>query len=143
MKLAEQLEAIITNRLAQDNLTLPLLAPIAAKVNEVVRRSDATVKELTETVQMDPILAALIMKQAGQFGIKTLEQASNKLGPQRVRSVLAEACGRKVMESRDHKTLEAVRLIWEHARAVGLLAQFEVVSTEVPSLIPGGRTRSR
>ena len=85
MKLGEQLELIITNRLAQDNLTLPLLAPIVAKVNEVVRRSDASLKEMTELSQMDPVLVALIMRQAAGFGSKTLEQGTAKLGTQRVR----------------------------------------------------------
>ena len=46
MKLAEQLEIILENRIAQDNLTLPLLPAIVAKANDVVRRTDATVKDL-------------------------------------------------------------------------------------------------
>ena len=132
MKLGEQLELIITNRLAQDNLTLPLLAPIVAKVNEVVRRSDASLKEMTELSQMDPVLVALIMRQAAGFGSKTLEQGTAKLGTQRVRGILAEACGRKVMESRDQKTMETTRSIWEHCRAVGLLAQRVGVLSGVP-----------
>jgi HD-like signal output (HDOD) protein len=132
MKLGEQLEAIITNRLTQDNLTLPLLAPIAAKVNELVRRSDASIKEMSEMVQIDPVLAALTMRQAAAFGSKTLENAAVKLGAQRLRGVLAEACGRKVMESRDHKTMETTRSIWEHCRAVGLLAQRVGVLAGVP-----------
>jgi HD-like signal output (HDOD) protein len=132
MKLAEQLETIIVNRLAQDNLMLPLLAPIAGKVNELVRRSDASVKEFTDVIQNDPLLTALTVRSASTLGTSTLEQTINKLGAQRVRGILAEAGGRKVMESRDGKTMETTRLIWEHSRAVGMLSQRIGVLAGVP-----------
>jgi putative nucleotidyltransferase with HDIG domain len=134
MKLAEQLELILDNRIAQDNLTLPLLPAIAGRANDVVRRPDATVKDLVATVDLDPILAALVMRQAGSANCRTLEQAVAKLGPQKVRSILAETSSHRVMESRDSKSAEATRLIWEHSRAVALMAQDVAVlaGVEVP-----------
>lgn len=123
MKLAEQLEIILDNRIAQDNLTLPLLPAIAGRANDVVRRPDATPKDLVATVELDPILAALVMRQAGSAGCLTLEQAVTKLGPQKVRTILAESSSHRVMESRDPKSAEATRLIWEHCRAVAIMAQ--------------------
>lgn len=123
MKLAEQLELILDNRIAQDNLTLPLLPAIAARANDVVRRPDATPKDLTATIELDPILAALVMRQAASPGCRTLEQAVTKLGPQKVRTILAETSSHRVMESRDPKSAEATRLIWEHGRGVAILAQ--------------------
>ena len=50
MKLAEQLEMILGNRIAQDNLTLPLLPAIVAKANDVARRNDATAKDILGTI---------------------------------------------------------------------------------------------
>jgi putative nucleotidyltransferase with HDIG domain len=123
MKLAEQLELILDNRIAQDSLTLPLLPAMAAKANDVVRKPDATVKDLIATIELDPILAALVMRQAAPLGCKTLDQAANKLGQQKIRSILAEASSHRVLESRDSKASEATRLIWEHGRAVAILAQ--------------------
>jgi putative nucleotidyltransferase with HDIG domain len=123
MKLAEQLELILDNRIAQDNLSLPLLPAVAARANDVVRRPDATPKDLVATIEIDPILAALVMRQAGSAGCRTLEQAVTKIGPQKVRSILAESSSHRVMESRDQKSAEATRLIWEHCRAVAILAQ--------------------
>lgn len=111
---------------------LPLLAPIAGKVNELVRRSEVSVKELTDIIQNDPLLAALTVRSAATVGTSTLEQTISKLGAQRVRGILAEACGRKVMESRDTKTMETTRLIWEHSRAVGMLSQRIGVLAGVP-----------
>ncbi len=123
MKLAEQLELILDNRIAQDNLTLPLLPAIAARANDVVRRPDATAKDLVATVELDPILTALVMRQAGSANCRTLEQAVATLGAQKVRSILAETSSHRVVESRDSKSAEATRLIWEHSRAVALMAQ--------------------
>jgi putative nucleotidyltransferase with HDIG domain len=123
MKLAEQLEIILENRIAQDSLTLPLLPPIAARANEVVRRADATVKDIVTTLEIDPILAAMVMRQGAASGSRTLEQSVGKISVQKVRSILAEASTRRVVESRDAKTAEATKLLWEHSRAVAILAQ--------------------
>lgn len=123
MKLAEQLELILDNRIAQDNLTLPLLPAVAARANDVVRRPDATPKDLVATVEIDPILAAIVMRQAGSAGCRTIEQAVTKLGAQKVRSIFAESASHRVVESRDAKSAEATRLIWDHARAVAIMAQ--------------------
>ena len=116
-------ERRIDNRIAQDNLTLPLLPAIAARANDVVRKPDASIKDLVATVELDPILAALVMRQANGSGARTLEQAVSKLGHQKIRSILAESSSHRVMESRDSKSADATRLIWEHVRAVAILAQ--------------------
>lgn len=123
MKLAEQLELILDNRIAQDNLTLPLLPPVAAKANDVVRRTDAASKDLVSTIELDPVLAALVMRQSASAGARTLEQAVTKLGAQKVRAILAESSSHRVVESRDPKSAEATRLLWEHVRAVAIIAQ--------------------
>jgi putative nucleotidyltransferase with HDIG domain len=123
MKLAEQLEIILENRIAQDSLTLPLLPAIAAKTNEIVRRADATVRDLVASIEIDPILGALVMRQAASAGSRTFEQAVTKLGIPKVRSIMAETSSHRVTDSRDPKTVEATRLLWDHARAVAILAQ--------------------
>lgn len=123
MKLAEQLEVILENRIAQDNLTLPLLPPMVARTNDVVRRNDATAKDLVATIEVDPILAAMVMRQGAPAHCRTLDQVVSKVGVQKIRSLLAEACSHRVSESRDAKTAEATRLLWDHARAVAVLAQ--------------------
>lgn len=136
MKLAEQLEMILANRIAQDNLTLPLVPAIAAKANDVVRRNDATPKDVVATIEMDPILAAMVMRQGAAAHCRTLDQVMNKVGAQKVRSVLAEAAAHRVTESRDTKTAESTRMLWDHARAVAILAQNVAVlaAVEEPDL---------
>jgi len=123
MKLAEQLEIILENRIAQDSLTLPLLPAIVAKANDVVRRPDATAKDLVAMVELDPILAAMVMRQGAAAGCRTIEQTVAKIGVQKVRSILAETSAHRLTESRDVKTAEATRMLWDHARAVAILAQ--------------------
>jgi putative nucleotidyltransferase with HDIG domain len=123
MKLAEQLEMILGNRIAQDNLTLPLLPAIVAKTNDLVRRNDSTAKDILGTIELDPILAAMVVRQGSAAHCHTLEQAVSKVGAQKVRSLLAEASSHRVTESRDPKSAEATRLLWDHSRAVAILAQ--------------------
>jgi putative nucleotidyltransferase with HDIG domain len=123
MKLAEQLEMILGNRIAQDNLTLPLLPAMVGKANEIVRRNDATAKDIVGTIEVDPILAAIVLRQGAAAHCLTLDQVVSKVGAQKVRSLLAEASSHRVTESRDPKSAEATRLLWDHARAVAILAQ--------------------
>lgn len=123
MKLAEQLELILENRIAQDSLTLPLLPGVLVKVNEVVRRPDTSAKDLTAVIELDPILAAVVMRHGVGVGARTLDQAVSKIGMQKVRSIMAEATGHRVSESRDAKTVDATRMLWEHSRAVAIMAQ--------------------
>jgi putative nucleotidyltransferase with HDIG domain len=123
MKLAEQLEIILMNRIAQDSLTLPLLPAIMTRANEVVRRPDATAKDLVAIIELDPILAAVILRNGAAAGCRTLEQSVAKIGVQKARSILAETSAHRVTESRDAKTAEATRMLWDHSRAVAILAQ--------------------
>ena len=123
MKLAEQLEIILDNRISQDSLTLPLLPIIVTKANNLVHRADATAKDLVAMIELDPILAAVILRQGAAAGCRTLEQTVGKIGVAKVRSILAEASAHRVAESRDTKTAEATRTLWDHARAVAILAQ--------------------
>jgi putative nucleotidyltransferase with HDIG domain len=123
MKLAEQLEIILENRIAQDSLTLPLLPVIVARASEVVRRTDATAKDLVATVELDPILAAVVLRHGAAAGCRTLEQTVTTIGVQKVRSILAETSTHRVSESHDAKTAESTRMLWDHARVVAILAQ--------------------
>jgi putative nucleotidyltransferase with HDIG domain len=123
MKLAEQLEIILGNRIAQDSLTLPLLPAIVAKANDVAQRPDATAKDLVAMIELDPILAAVVLRHGSAAGCRTLEQSVGTIGEQKVRSILAESSTHRVVESRDAKTAEATRMLWDHARAVAIVAQ--------------------
>jgi putative nucleotidyltransferase with HDIG domain len=123
MKLAEQLEIILENRIAQDSLTLPLLPAIVVKANDVIRRADATPKDLVAMIELDPILGAVILRHGAAAGCRTLEQTVDKIGVEKVRSILSETSAHRVAESRDAKTAEATRMLWDHARAVAILAQ--------------------
>ena len=111
MKLAEQLERILENRIAQDNLTLPLLPVVSGKISELARRSEATVKDLVDIIEQDPILAAVIMRLVAGAGMRTLEQAVTKLGVLKVRSLFAELSSHRLFDSHDDKTMEATRLL--------------------------------
>jgi len=123
MKLAEQLEAILQNRIAQDNLTLPLLPAIASKMNDLVRRSDASPKEFVQVLEADPVLTAVCLRHCAGAGCRTVDQIVSKLGAQKIRSIAAETSSHRLMESRDAKSADATRVLWDHARAVAIMSQ--------------------
>ena len=79
------------------------------------------------------------MRQVAGGGCRTFEQAVTKLGVQKVRSIMAETSSHRVTDLRDPKTVEATRLLWDHARAVAILAQSVAVlaGVEEPGLFHG------
>ena len=107
---------------------------MVGKTNEIVRRNDATAKDIVGAIEVDPILAAMVLRQGAAAHCLTLDQVVSKVGAQKVRSLLAEACSHRVTESRDPKSAEATRLLWDHARAVAILAQNVAVLAGVVSL---------
>jgi putative nucleotidyltransferase with HDIG domain len=129
MKLAEQLEIIIRNRIEKDNLTLPSIPATALKAIELTRNPDFNMQEVANLVQKDPVLAAQVLKLTNSAAMatrepcKSISQAVTRLGAQKLRTVLIEASTRRIFESRDPRVVTAVRALWEHSRAVALLTQ--------------------
>lgn len=128
-RLAEELEKIVTKRIASDHLVLPAMPPMAAKALALTKEADFSLKEAAALIEKDPILAAQLLKLAGSAGMgarepmKSVLQAVTRLGVQKLRIFLVEATTRKVFESRDPRIAEASRGLWEHSLAVAILAR--------------------
>ncbi len=135
MKLAEQLEVIIRNRIEKDNLTLPSIPATALKAIELTRNPDFSMQEVASLVQKDPVLAAQVLRLCNSVAMatrepcRTITQAVTRLGAQKLRTVLVESSTRRIFESRDPRVVSAVRALWEHSRAVALLTQRVAVVT--------------
>jgi len=128
-RLAEELEKIVTKRIAADHLVLPAMPPMAVKVLALTKEADFSLKEAASLIEKDPILAALLLKLASSAAmgarepIKSVLQAVTRLGVQRLRNFLIEATTRRVFESRDPRISEATKGVWEHSLAVAILAR--------------------
>ncbi len=128
-RLASQLEAIVTKKIAGDQLVLPSIPAMAGKALALTKDPDFSLKAAATLIEKDPTLAAQLLKlsnsaaMAAREPIKSVLTAVTRLGTNKLRSFLIEASARKVFESRDPRIAEAFKGLWEHSLAVALLAR--------------------
>lgn len=127
--IAASFEAIVQKRLANDKLVVPPMPVAAVKCLQILKEPDYNTKRLVAVLEQDPPLAARVLRlatsaaMAGGGNIKTIEQAVNRVGAQRVRALLLEASAMKVFESRDPRIAGAFKATWEHSLAVAMLSR--------------------
>ncbi len=126
--LADQMADIVVKRVEADRLVLPTLPVAADKCLQLMRDPDVNLKTVARTLERDPILSARVLRAANSaaFGgqsVSNIEQATTRMGMQKLKVLLIDASARKVFESRDARIGEAFRLLWEHSLAVALLAR--------------------
>jgi putative nucleotidyltransferase with HDIG domain len=137
-RLGQQLEAIVTRRIASDQLVLPPLPAIVTKCLNLLRIPEFELPEAAAIIESDPMLAARLLRLAnsaamgGRDTIATISTAVTRLGTQKLRAFLAEASGARVLESNDRRIVEASRGLWTHSVAVA------VVSRDLMSIRGGG-----
>jgi putative nucleotidyltransferase with HDIG domain len=127
--IAASFEAIVQKKLANDKLVVPPMPVAAVKCLQILKEPDYNTKRLVAVLEQDPPLAARVLRlatsaaMAGGGNIKTIEQAVNRVGAQRVRALLLEASAMKVFESRDPRIAGAFKATWEHSLAVAMLSR--------------------
>ena len=137
-KLGEQLEQIVLGRIASDKLVLPAMPTIAMKALKLLRDPDFNLRDVGSLIEKDPLLVAQVLSTCNSAGLaarepcKNIGQAVTRLGAQKLRVVLAEASARRLFDSRDPKISAAARRVWEHSRAVAILALDVAVLAAIP-----------
>jgi len=132
-RLAEQMELIITARLAKNQLVVPPMSQVAVKCLALIRKPDMSLREVAALIECDPVMTAQLMRAANSAALATREparsvlQSVTRMGAQHVTTFLVEVSARKVFESRDQRIAEACRAVWEHSVAVAILTR-EVVT---------------
>ena len=138
MRLGQQLEAIVTRRLASNQLVLPPLPAVASKCLNLLRIPDFELPEAATIIESDPILAARLLRLAnsaamgGRDTITTIIGAVTRLGAVKLRAFLVEASAARLFESNDRRIVEASRGLWAHSVAVAH------VSRDLMSIRGGG-----
>jgi putative nucleotidyltransferase with HDIG domain len=137
-RLGQQLEAIVTRRIASDQLVLPPFPVVASKCLNLLRLPDFDLPEAATIIETDPILAARLLRLAnsaamgGRGTMTTIIAAVTRLGAQKLRAFLVEASAARLFESNDRRIVEASRGLWAHSVAVA------VVSRDLMSIRGGG-----
>lgn len=128
-RVAAQMQKIVTTRIQQDKLTLPVIPAVALKCINLLQRPDFSLREAAQLIEQDPLLASKIIRIANSAALATREPAQTvhtavtKMGSQRLRTALLEASAQKVFESKDRRISETFRRMWQHALAVGAMAR--------------------
>jgi putative nucleotidyltransferase with HDIG domain len=128
-KLGEQVQAILSKKIADNTLVLPPPPAVVMKVLALVRDPSFSPKDASPLVERDTVLAARVLRAANsvQHGAmeraKSLPQALTRLGVERFKSVLVESSAHRLFESRDPRIVEHTRGLWEHSLAVAMLSR--------------------
>jgi len=128
-RLGDQLEAIVSKRIAADQLGLPLLPAAAVKCLGLLKDPNFSLRDASALIETDPILAARLVRLSNSPGlggrdtIKTIANAVSRSGAQRLRGFLIEAAASKLFESADRRIAESARALWTHSVAVALVAR--------------------
>jgi putative nucleotidyltransferase with HDIG domain len=144
LRLAEQLQQIVLNKIAQDRLVVPPMPAVAVKLMTLMKDPDISTRKVVTVLETDPLLAARVLRTANSAAYaasgpaKTLDVAVNRLGQSKVKSVIVEASAKKLFDSRDPEIAAAYQLVWEHSVAVGLLTRDLVALTEGAEMMDSG-----
>ena len=122
-------KGIVLRRIESDSLNLPAMPVAAMKCTALLKNANASGRQIAGVLETDPILVAQVLRLAnsaaygGMARTNTIEQAVNRLGLQRLRTVLIEAAAHRLFESRDKHIADASKLVWEHSVGVALMSR--------------------
>ncbi|MBL4762942.1 MAG: HDOD domain-containing protein [Gammaproteobacteria bacterium] len=121
-------EAQILDDLANDKLTFPTLPEVAIRVRDSIAQEDVSVKEVSDVIETDPVLAGRIIQVAnsalyrGARAIENVNMAVGRLGLNTVRN-LATSLVMKQLFQATHPVIDTyLRELWEISTNVAALA---------------------
>jgi len=126
--LADGLRLAIIDRLLRGEFKVPLLPTVVSKVLEITRRDDFSLRDLSDVILADQVIAAQVLKQAnsaafgGERYIDSLPLAVQRLGSQAVTNLVLALSLQSAMSGRDLFLADKKRL-WQHSVACALLAR--------------------
>ncbi len=129
LKLGEQIERIVLNRIASDRLSIPTMPAAASACLQLLSDPQCPLTEIAGSIERDPLLAVQVLRGAhsaayyNSESVNTLLQAVTRLGIDKTRSLLIEVSARRLFQSRDSEINRYCRGLWEHSIAVGIMAR--------------------
>ncbi|MFT3710951.1 MAG: HDOD domain-containing protein [Archangium sp.] len=128
-RVAQAIEALVLKRVQDDTVPLPPLPTAIAACMKVANSADFEFKALLPHLELDPMLAARMMRSAksaaaGPAGnFTTLGEALTRLGQKNVKASLQEAAAERLFQSRDAEIAKQSSLAWRHSVAVAMAAR--------------------
>ncbi len=126
--LTDNIGVLIKRILDSDEFNPPLLPEVAISLSEMAGRPDVTIREVEETVQRDPTIAARVVAVANSAfysrgtAIRSLRAAIMRLGLSEVRDVAFQVVA-KTRIFRVAGYVERMRELFDAAQASGLISR--------------------
>ena len=126
--LVEGLRLAIFDRLVKGKFKLPLLPTVASKVMEITQRENYSLRDLSNVILTDQVIAAQVLKQANSlaFGggreIDSMPLALQRLGSETITNIVFALSLQSMSSGRD-LFLPTKKRLWEHSSACALLAR--------------------
>lgn len=120
--LYNQLYFDVTHELQQDRLQLPSIPEVASKVHQAIEKEDVSSETIARIVQMDPAIAAQLIKVAnsplfrGREKIESLPYAITRLGLKAIRNLITSFTVKSVFKAKTKMITTRMHDLWFHSR---------------------------
>jgi HD-like signal output (HDOD) protein len=109
-RLVDAIRTAIQAKMKRQDLTIPRLPRVAGRILQLSQDPDVQVKDVTEAVMGDPLLAARVLRLSNSAAhgtaVETLDAAIMRLGMKKLRDlVFAESVRTKVFPARAYRSL--------------------------------------
>lgn len=126
-KLIAEVERIVLTRVAAGKLVLPTMPAVATKCLDIIKSPDFNFKKLVEPIESEPLLATMMIRAASTAAagnaVMSVDRAVQRLGAQRLKTLLLEYASRAVFKSADKRINAASKAIWDHSVVVAYLSR--------------------
>ncbi len=120
----------INEHLASDELRLPVYSPVAARLQSIAAKSEASVMQIGHVLQQDMGLASQVLRvanssfYAGLSKVATVQAAIQRLGLTQVVNLAVMCAQREQFRSQDTLIAGYVDRLWKHAVTSAFGAQW-------------------
>ncbi|MDY6934737.1 MAG: HDOD domain-containing protein [Spirochaetota bacterium] len=107
---------------------MPALSPVINKINEVANDKGASAQDLTDVIQLDPVLTAKVIRMVNSayFGlsqqIKSLKQAVVMLGINTIKNVALSSSFLSIVNLKGQSSLDGEEF-WQHSLGVAVASK--------------------
>ncbi|AOU96907.1 hypothetical protein BI364_01800 [Acidihalobacter yilgarnensis] len=119
----------ILRSLSSGNLELPSMPEVAMRIRDATLRPEISLKDIARIVQIDPAVAAGILRAAntaarrGGQPVTNLADAVGRLGLETTRSLAISLALTTVFHTKQVAVRQRMRALWEHSVQVSALCQ--------------------
>jgi putative nucleotidyltransferase with HDIG domain len=120
----------VRDKLASENVQIPVIQPLALRVQSILQKSDYTIEELTRVIEEEQALASQILRVAnsslfaGLAKISTIQAALIRLGAKQVANLAMLVSQKNMYHSKNKVIGNLMQTLWRHSVACAFGARW-------------------